>query len=195
MADRLQRGLAVKGLDDADAGPRHPWPGSLSIVIDVITSVLGARLSSHFADGWVFEPAIVGPDSVEYWLKEGPHAGRQDGHPGFIVALRRMPPDERRYRGSMAQLANATACGISVVASSLGSYSTRGGTSAWAVRITRPSRSSLRSVSVSMRCEMPGMRCCGFAICINHLAVERLRLLSRRLSRSAGLAVPAQRCR
>jgi phenolic acid decarboxylase len=49
---------------------------SLSIVIDVITSILGARLSWHFSDGWVFEPAIVGPDSVEYWLKEGPHAGR-----------------------------------------------------------------------------------------------------------------------
>ena len=34
---------------------------------------------------------------------------------------------------SMAQLAKATACGIKVAASSLGSYSTRGGTSAWAV--------------------------------------------------------------
>ena len=42
----------------------------------MLTSILGARLSWHFADGWVFDPAIVGPDSVEYSLKKGPHAGR-----------------------------------------------------------------------------------------------------------------------
>jgi len=42
----------------------------------VLTSILGARLSWHFANGWVFEPAIVGPDIVDYTLKEGPHAGR-----------------------------------------------------------------------------------------------------------------------
>ena len=34
-------------------------------------------------------------------------------------------------------------------------YSTRGGTSGWAVRTTSPSRSRLRSVRVSMRWEMP----------------------------------------
>jgi phenolic acid decarboxylase len=45
-------------------------------LINMITSVLGQKLSWHFANGWVFEPAIVGPDQVEYTLKEGPHAGR-----------------------------------------------------------------------------------------------------------------------
>jgi hypothetical protein len=45
-------------------------------LINMLTSILGAQLSWHFASGWVFEPAIVGPDSVEYSLKEGPHAGR-----------------------------------------------------------------------------------------------------------------------
>jgi phenolic acid decarboxylase len=45
-------------------------------LIDMLKSILGARLSWHFADGWVFEPAIVGPDIVDYSLKEGPHAGR-----------------------------------------------------------------------------------------------------------------------
>ena len=44
--------------------------------INMLDSILGARLSWHFAGGWVFDPAIVGPDSVEYSLKEGPHAGR-----------------------------------------------------------------------------------------------------------------------
>jgi len=43
---------------------------------NMLTSVLGARLSWHFANGWVFEPAIVGPDIVDYTLKEGPHKGR-----------------------------------------------------------------------------------------------------------------------
>jgi phenolic acid decarboxylase len=42
----------------------------------MLTSILGARLSWHLANGWVFEPAIVGPDIVDYHLKEGPHAGR-----------------------------------------------------------------------------------------------------------------------
>ncbi len=35
----------------------------------MLTSILGTRLSRHFAGGWVFDPAIVGPDSVEYSLK------------------------------------------------------------------------------------------------------------------------------
>jgi len=42
----------------------------------MLTSILGARLSWHQANGWVFEPVIFGPDIVDYHLKEGPHAGR-----------------------------------------------------------------------------------------------------------------------
>jgi phenolic acid decarboxylase len=42
----------------------------------MLTTILGRRLSWHFANGWVFEPAIVGADFVEYTLKEGPHIGR-----------------------------------------------------------------------------------------------------------------------
>src|SRR5258708_20314495 len=42
----------------------------------MLTSILGARLSWHQANGWVFEPVIVGPDIIDYHLKEGPHAGR-----------------------------------------------------------------------------------------------------------------------
>ena len=44
--------------------------------INMLTSIIGTRLSWHFANGWVFEPAIVGPDIVEYTLTAGPHAGR-----------------------------------------------------------------------------------------------------------------------
>ena len=39
--------------------------GSQKGVINMLTSILGARLSWHFAKGWVFEPAIVGPDIVD----------------------------------------------------------------------------------------------------------------------------------
>src|SRR3977135_3411278 len=42
----------------------------------MLTSVLGARLRWYQADGWVFDPVIVGPDVIEYTLKGGPHAGR-----------------------------------------------------------------------------------------------------------------------
>ncbi len=42
----------------------------------MLTSILGARLSWHQANGWVFEPVNFGPDIVDYHLKEGPHAGR-----------------------------------------------------------------------------------------------------------------------
>ena len=35
----------------------------------MLTSILGARLSWHVG-GWVFEPAVVGPDTIDYVLKE-----------------------------------------------------------------------------------------------------------------------------
>jgi hypothetical protein len=34
----------------------------------MLGSILRAHLSWHFADGWVFEPAIVVPDIVDYGL-------------------------------------------------------------------------------------------------------------------------------
>ena len=42
----------------------------------MVTSILGARLRLHLADGWVFEPFMVEPGIAEYTLIEGPHAGR-----------------------------------------------------------------------------------------------------------------------
>jgi len=32
----------------------------------MLNTILAARLSWHFANGWIFEPAIVGPDIVDY---------------------------------------------------------------------------------------------------------------------------------
>jgi hypothetical protein len=49
----------------------------------MLTSILGARLSWHFANGCVFEPAIVGPDIVDYMLKEGPHGTAC--HPALLL--------------------------------------------------------------------------------------------------------------
>jgi phenolic acid decarboxylase len=45
-------------------------------LISMLTSILGARLRWYLADGWVFDPVLVGPDRIEYTLQEGPHAGR-----------------------------------------------------------------------------------------------------------------------
>ena len=50
--------------------------GSQKGLINMLTSILGARLSWYQANGWVFEPVVFGPDIVDYHLKEGPHAGR-----------------------------------------------------------------------------------------------------------------------
>jgi phenolic acid decarboxylase len=43
---------------------------------NMLTSILGARLSWYQADGWVFDPVIVGRDIIEYTLAQCPHAGR-----------------------------------------------------------------------------------------------------------------------
>jgi hypothetical protein len=37
----------------------------------MLTSILGARMRRHLGNGWVFDPAIVGPDTADYTLKEG----------------------------------------------------------------------------------------------------------------------------
>ncbi|GAA5017117.1 phenolic acid decarboxylase [Actinopolymorpha pittospori] len=42
----------------------------------MLRAILGARLGWLQADGWVFDPVIVGPDDIEYTLAAGPHAGR-----------------------------------------------------------------------------------------------------------------------
>jgi phenolic acid decarboxylase len=52
------------------------FPDLRKEVTNMLTSILGARLSWHLANGWVLEPAIVGSDIVDYHLKEGPQAGR-----------------------------------------------------------------------------------------------------------------------
>jgi phenolic acid decarboxylase len=56
--------------------PEQRKVASQKELISMLTSILGARLRWHQAEGWVFDPVIVGPDIIEYTLKEGPHAGR-----------------------------------------------------------------------------------------------------------------------
>ena len=46
-----------------------------------IKTILGKRLQWREVSGWVFEPVLVGPDTIEYTVKEGPHAGRHAVHP------------------------------------------------------------------------------------------------------------------
>jgi phenolic acid decarboxylase len=45
-------------------------------MINMLASILGKRLRWTLPSGWIFEPAIVGPDTIDYVLKAGPHAGR-----------------------------------------------------------------------------------------------------------------------
>ncbi|MFC4945101.1 phenolic acid decarboxylase [Pseudonocardia sp. GCM10023141] len=42
----------------------------------MLSTILGTRLRWFEADGWVFDPVIVGADTIDYTVKEGPHAGR-----------------------------------------------------------------------------------------------------------------------
>jgi hypothetical protein len=61
----------------------------------MLTSILGARLRWHEADGWVFDPVIVGSDIIEYTVKEGPHAGR---HAIQHIYYQRVAPGPERAR-------------------------------------------------------------------------------------------------
>jgi hypothetical protein len=95
--------------------------------INMLTSIIGTRLSLHFANGWVFEPAIVGPDkrgrtldgmqsstsTTSGWLQElRPRSGtRRAGlssiSPGIwsrrrCTALPRFPPGWRKTSRSIA---------------------------------------------------------------------------------------------
>src|SRR5260370_22585761 len=66
--------------------------GSQKGVNNMLTSILGARLSWHFANGSVFGPAIVRPEIVDYRLKEGHTLGR-------------MPSSASTTRGSRSSVA------------------------------------------------------------------------------------------
>jgi phenolic acid decarboxylase len=46
-----------------------------------LNTILGARLSLHQPNGWIFDPVVVGPDTIDYTVREGPHAGRHAVQP------------------------------------------------------------------------------------------------------------------
>jgi phenolic acid decarboxylase len=46
-----------------------------------LSTILGARLTWYQRDGWVFDPVVIGPDTIEYTLREGPHTGRHAVQP------------------------------------------------------------------------------------------------------------------
>jgi phenolic acid decarboxylase len=47
----------------------------------MLKTILGTRIQWHQPDGWLFEPVTVGPDTIDYTVKEGPHAGRHAVQP------------------------------------------------------------------------------------------------------------------
>ena len=59
-----------------------------------------------------------------------------------------------------AQFTSSSTSGMNDMALSVSEYSTRGGTSAYTLRATKPSRSSERRVDVSTFWEMSGMLLC-----------------------------------
>jgi phenolic acid decarboxylase len=55
------------------------WPRGetdLEEASPVISTILGARLRWRQPNGWLFEPVMVGPDTIDYTVREGPHVGR-----------------------------------------------------------------------------------------------------------------------
>jgi phenolic acid decarboxylase len=42
----------------------------------MLNSIVGARVRLHLANGWVFDPFIIGADIVDYTMAAGSHAGR-----------------------------------------------------------------------------------------------------------------------
>ncbi|HET6501533.1 MAG TPA: phenolic acid decarboxylase [Amycolatopsis sp.] len=46
-----------------------------------LTTILGARLRWHHPNNWLFDPVVIGPDTIDYTVREGPHAGRHAVQP------------------------------------------------------------------------------------------------------------------
>jgi phenolic acid decarboxylase len=42
----------------------------------VIETILGAKIRWYQPNGWVFNPVPAGPDTIDYTVEAGPHAGR-----------------------------------------------------------------------------------------------------------------------
>jgi len=46
----------------------------------LIKTILGARIRWYQPNGWVFNPVILLPDTIDYTVQVGPHAGRHAIH-------------------------------------------------------------------------------------------------------------------
>jgi len=46
-----------------------------------LKTILGKKLRWTQPNGWVFDPVIVGPGTIDYTVAEGPHAGRHAVQP------------------------------------------------------------------------------------------------------------------
>jgi phenolic acid decarboxylase len=42
----------------------------------VIRTILGTKIRWFEVNGWVFDPVVLRPDTIDYTVQEGPHAGR-----------------------------------------------------------------------------------------------------------------------
>jgi phenolic acid decarboxylase len=47
----------------------------------MLRTILGAKIRWTQPNGWVFNPVYVGPDTIDYTVEKGPHAGRHAVQP------------------------------------------------------------------------------------------------------------------
>ncbi|MFE0875974.1 phenolic acid decarboxylase [Streptomyces smyrnaeus] len=61
------------------AAPHHEcWKGK-----EMLQTILGTTFRWYQPNGWVFSPVQVGPDSIDYTVESGPHAGRHAVQPTY----------------------------------------------------------------------------------------------------------------
>jgi phenolic acid decarboxylase len=50
----------------------------------MIQTILGAKIRWIQPNGWIFDPVIIGPDTIDYTLAAGPHTGRHAVHKTYF---------------------------------------------------------------------------------------------------------------
>lgn len=89
-----------------------------------------------------------------------------------------------------AHAVNASTCGSNDRARDVNAYSTLGGISGKTVRVTYPSSSNVRSVTVSIFCEMSGIARCnslkriGFTLALSNVYITKSDHLSHNLAKT-----------
>ena len=69
-----------------EMSPSHLWPAAGKVPYthegnpEMVPTILGTKFRWIQPGGWVFDPVIIGPDTIDYTLTAGPHTGRHAVH-------------------------------------------------------------------------------------------------------------------